>query len=168
MTNFFQSSLKNLITRLSLFALLLLTANFSSPVAAQTKTGLGGNWEWTSRQDKQHQQTAFFLSIKQRGDRVSGTIGFALLVDGENDGSGSSQTPFIGTVKGDTVTIEFDPEDVSGDDAVNIRYKRPKGRAPSVATLRLNNGKLEWTLVKGKLSDSPDEIPRQLTMRRTK
>lgn len=167
MANFLEPNRKNLMTSLSLLALLVLASNFSTPVAAQTKTGLGGNWEWTSPPDKKHEQTAFFLSLKQRGNRVSGTIGFALLVDGENDGSGSSQTPFIGTVKGDTLTIEFDPNDVSGDDAENLRYKRPKGREPSVATLRLKNGKLEWTLVKGKLGDSPGEIPRQLTMRRT-
>lgn len=168
MSRFYAQTRRHAITLLSLLALALSLSHFPMPVAAQRKTGLSGNWEWTSPTDKEHQQTAFFLSIKQRGNKVSGTLGFALLVDGENDGSGSSQTPFIGTVNSDEVTIEFDPDDVSSEDAVNPVYKRPKGKSPSIATLRLKNGKLEWTQVKGKLGDSPGEIPRQLTMRRSK
>jgi hypothetical protein len=159
---------KNVAAFFSLLALVLFLSSFSSPVAAQTKTGLSGNWEWTSRPDKEHQQTAFFLYLKQRGNKVSGTLGFALLVDGENDGSGSSQIPFIGTVTGDVVTIEFDPDNVAAEDATNLRYKRPKGKSPSTATLSLKNGRLEWTQLKGKMGDSPGEIPRQLTLRRSK
>jgi hypothetical protein len=167
MTMLLKPARKSVAVFFSLLALVLCLSSFSSPVAAQAKTGLSGNWEWTSRPDKEHHQTAFFLDLKQRGNKVSGTLGFALLVDGENDGSGSSQIPYIGTVTGDVVTIEFDPDNVVAEDATNVRYKRPKGKAPSTATLRLKNGKLEWTQVKGKMGDSPGEIPRQLTMRRT-
>ena len=105
------------------------------------------------------------MDIKQRGNKVSGRYTFAVLVDGENDGADSSFVPFIGTVSGDTILIEFNPNDIHGIEEVeaNVRYKRPK--SPSTATLKLANGKLVWTLTKGKIDL---EVPRQLTLSRLK
>ena len=122
-----------------------------------------GNWK--SRPDKNKEQSVFWVDIKQRGNKVSGRYTFAQLVDGENDGADSSFVPFIGTVNGDTISIEFNPNDIHGIEEVeaNVRYKRPK--SPSMATLKLANGKLVWTLTKGKIDL---DVPRQLTLSRLK
>ena len=143
--------------------LLLCVLAFTVPVIAQK--GAGGSWEWKSRPDKNKEQSVFWMDIKQRGNKVSGRYTFAQLVDGENDGSDSSFVPFIGTVSGDTISIEFNPNDIHGIEEVekNVRYKRPK--SPSLATLKLANGKLVWTLTKGKLDL---DVPRQLTLSRLK
>lgn len=128
--------------------------------------GAAGNWEWKSRPNENKEQTVFWVDVKLAGNKASGRYTFAQLVDGENDGSDSSFVPFIGTVNGDTILIEFDPNDIHGIEEVekNVRYKRPK--SPSLAILKLTNGKLEWTLTKGKLDAGDLGVPRQLTLSR--
>lgn len=149
-----------------IFVLLICLA--FSALAANAQTGVGGNWEWKSRANKNKEQTVFWVDIERKGNRVSGRYSFAGLVDGENDGADSSFVPFVGTIKGDTVSIEFDPNDIHGIEEVEnkVRYKKPK--SPSTATLQLKNGKLEWTLTKGKLDSGDLGVPRKLTLSRLK
>ena len=144
---------------------ILLVCIMAFTVPIFTQKGAGGSWEWKSRPDKNKEQSVFWVDIKQRGNKVSGRYTFAQLVDGENDGADSSFVPFIGTVNGDTISIEFNPNDIHGIEEVeaNVRYKRPK--SPSMATLKLANGKLVWTLTKGKIDL---DVPRQLTLSRLK
>jgi hypothetical protein len=136
---------------------------FTLPVFAQNAAS--GSWEWKSRPNKKKEQSVFWVDIKQRGNKVSGRYTFAELVDGENDGADSSFVPFIGTINGDTISIEFNPNDIHGIEEVeaNVRYKKP--RSPSLATLKLANGKLIWTLTKGKLDL---DVPNQITLSRLK
>lgn len=154
---------QNLILTACLFVL-------CSAISVTAQKGLSGNWEWKGPMNKNREQTAVWVTIEQRGNKVSGNYSFAQLVDGENDGSDSSFVPFAGTVTGDTMTIEFDPADIHGieEAEANVRYKRPKGRQPSVATLRLKNGRLEWTLTKGTLDAGDLSVPRQMTLSRLK
>jgi len=118
-------------------------------VAGQSATNLNGTWMWTSRPNKKHESTQFSLDIKQRAGKVSGQMWFGMVVDGENDGSDSSSIPFVGTLTGNRVTIEFDPNDIHSIDEENVRYKRP--RSPAIAFLDLKNGKLVWTESRGVL-----------------
>src|SRR5438132_6539880 len=120
--------------------LLVCVIAFTVPVIAQK--GAGGSWEWKSRPNKNKEQSVFWMDIKQRGNKVSGRYTLAQLVDGENDGADSTFVPFIGTVSGDTILIEFDPNNIHGieDVEANVHYKRPK--SPSTVTLKLANGKL--------------------------
>ena len=136
---------------------------FTLPVFAQKAAN--GTWEWKSRPNRKKEQSVFWVDIKQRGNKVSGRYTFAELVDGENDGADSSFVPFIGTISGDTISIEFNPNDIHGVEEVeaNVRYKRPG--SPSLATLKLANGKLIWTLTKGKLDL---DVPHQITLSRLK
>jgi hypothetical protein len=120
-----------------------------SGVACQSSRNLTGTWVWQSRPNKKHESTLFSLDIKQKGNKVSGQMWFGMLVDGENDGSDSSSIPFIGTISGNRVTIEFDPNDIHSIEDENVRYKRP--RSPAVAYLDWKNGKLQWTESKGVL-----------------
>ena len=140
----------------------LLVLCSAIPVLAQK--GLSGGWEWTSRPNKNKEQVYFSVDIKQKGSAVTGRYWFNLLTNGEGDDA--SFVPFVGTIKGDTVTIEFDPSDIHGIDEENVRYKKPK--SPATATLRLVNGKLEWTLVKGKVEAGDLSVPKQMTLTRAK
>lgn len=132
--------------------------------AAQAKKGFAGSWEWKSRPNGRKEQAAFWVYVRQRGNRVSGTLSFAMLVDGENDGSDSSSLPFVGTVSGETASIEFDPNDFHGIEEENPRYVRP--RSPSTATLRLKAGKLEWTQTKGPLDTLGLGVPKTFLLSR--
>jgi hypothetical protein len=134
-----------------LFGSLMLSTFLLIDVVGQSATNLNGTWIWTSRPNKKHEQTQFSLDIKQRAGKVSGQIWFGMLVDGENDGADSSSIPFVGTIKGTRVTIEFDPTDIHSIDDEHVRYKRP--RSPSTAFLDLKNGKLVWTQSNGALDD---------------
>ena len=93
---------------------------------------------------------------------MSGTLSFAMLVDGENDGSDSSSIPFVGTVSGETASIEFDPHDFHSIEDENPKYVRPN--SPSAATLRLKGGKLEWTQTKGPLDTLGLGVPKTLLL----
>lgn len=143
----------------------LLNANSN---IAQMKKGASGSWEWTSRPNKNKEQSYFSVDLEQRNNTVRGRLWFGMLVEGENDGADSSFIPFIGTVIGDVITIEFDPADVHTIEEENVRYRKPKGKSPSTATLSLKSDKLEWALMKGKLADFMAGVPRQFTMRRVK
>jgi len=142
--------------------LMLLAVFLSSQQAAAQSKSFNGNWEWKSRANAQKEQSVFWVDIKQKGDRVTGQYSFAMLVDGENDGSDSSYVLFVGTAKGDTLTVEFDPNDIHGIYEEHARYKRP--RSPSTATMRVRNGKLQWTLVKGKADAGDLDFPKQMTL----
>jgi hypothetical protein len=143
---------------------LLLVAAFVIPAAAQK--GFGGNWEWKSRANKNKEQSVVWVTIRQKGNRVSGNYAFALPVDGENDGSDSSFVPFTGTISGDTLTIEFNPDDIHGieENKDTVRYKKIK--SPATATLRLKNGRLEWVQNRGKIDAGDLSIPRQMSLNR--
>src|SRR5881392_3331689 len=93
---------------------MLLTLFLSSQQTAAQSKAFNGNWEWKSRANAQKEQSVFWVDIKQKGDRVTGQYAFGMLVDGENDGSDSSYVLFVGSVKGDVLTIEFDPNDIHG------------------------------------------------------
>ena len=134
----------------------------SIPAAAQK--GLSGTWEWTSRPNKNKEQVYFSVDIKQKAGTVSGRYWFNLITGGEGDDA--SFVPFVGTIKGNTVTIEFDPEDIRSIDDENTRYKKP--RTPATATLRMRNGKLEWLVTKGKVYAGDLNVPRQMILSRTK
>src|SRR5436190_10667179 len=142
--------------------LMLLAVFLSSQQAAAQSKSFNGNWEWKSRANAQKEQSVFWVDIKQKGDRVTGQYSFAMLVDGENDGSDSSFVLFVGTVKGDTLTVEFDPNDIHGIYEEHARYKRP--RSPSTATMKIRDGKLQWTLVKGKADAGDLDFPKQMTL----
>lgn len=152
------------LQRLTLVAAALALC-LAAPAPAQTVRGLSGTWEWKGRPDANRLQSVFTVNIRQRGNKVSGQF-FVSVFNAEADEVESEAvvTPFAGTVSGDLVTIEFDPRAEYGLGEGNPVYRRPKGRAPSLATLRLKAGSLEWSLTRGdKLAE---DIPRQLTMRR--
>ena len=134
---------------LALPVITLMSLFLADHVAAQSATNRTGNWMWQSRPNKKHESTMFSLDIKQKAGKVSGQMWFGMLVDGENDGSDSSSIPFIGTISGNRVTIEFDPNDIHSIDEENVRYKR--ARSPATAFLDLKNGKLVWTESRGVL-----------------
>lgn len=136
--------------------------------AAVAGSGFSGNWIWTGPANGKKEQTAFFLYVKQNGSRITGNYGINVLVDGEADGD-SNLVPLIGTVKGGVLTIEFDPQAEYTLADENVRYQKPKGRAPSIATLRLVNGTLQWTLTKGpNVADKSMGIPPRFTLRRNR
>jgi hypothetical protein len=139
---------------------------FPVPASGQSGNAFNGSWEWKSQPNRQKEQSAFWVTIKQKGNRVTGDYAFAGLVDGENDGADSSSVLFVGTVKGNILTIEFDPTDIHGIDEMHPRYKRP--RVPAVATLQIKNGKLQWSLTKGKMDSGDLGVPQQLTLSRSR
>jgi hypothetical protein len=146
--------------KVNLLMLILLLAGLVFPTAAQKS--FGGNWEWKSPANKNKEQSVVWVTIKQNGSKVTGNYAFAQLIDGENDGADSSFVPFIGTITGDMLIIEFNPDDIHGieEDQDSVRYKKIK--SPATATLRLKNGKLEWIQTKGKLDAGDLIIPRQM------
>lgn len=145
-----------------IFILFIAAFVLSMPVLAQK--GISGSWEWTSRPNKNKEQVYFSVDVKQKNGSVSGRYWFNQLIDGE--GSDASFVLFVGTIKGDTAVIEFNPEDIHGIDEENVRYKKPK--TPATATLKLAGGKLEWTLGKGKIDAGDLIIPKQMTLKRAK
>ena len=147
--------------------MLLICLIFSSLTTAAQK-GAAGNWEWKSRANKNKEQTVFWVDIEQKGNRVVGRYTFAGLVDGENDGADSSFVPFIGIVKGDTISIEFNPNDIHGIEEVENKVRYKKSKSPGRVDLKLKNGKLEWTLIKGTLETGDLGVPGKLTLSRLK
>jgi len=135
---------------------------FSAPIFAQK--GISGNWEWKSPMDKEKRQDCISITLKPRAGKVSGTIFYNELENGDTESDGGI-TAFIGTVTGDTVTIEYDPQAQEPGYTENVKYKRPKGGSPATATLKLAGGKLVWTQTKGSFGEG---IPKQFTMNRVK
>ena len=150
-------------------SLLIIAWVFSSGAAAQANTNIKGSWLWESRPDKSGSRTVVGFGFAQTGNRVSGS--YSVSSTGgpdDDDGAGAGSIPFIGTINGNTINIEYDPEDVHTDFETKFRYHRPKGKAPATATLTLQNGKLELRQTSGDLADKSMNVPRQFTMRRDK
>ena len=147
--------------------IIICSALFMTVLTTQVvaQKGFSGNWTWRSAPNKKKEQTAIWVDIKLKGNKATGSIWFNQLVGGEPDGSDASFVPFAGTISGNTLTIEFDPRDIHSIDEENIRYKKPKGK-PSIAVLRLKNGKVEWTQTQGNF-DVGLMIPKQMMLRRT-
>ena len=147
---------------------ILLTLAVTMLISATTigfgQASLKGNWEWRSPMDKDKRQTIFGINLIPKDGKVSGTYFFNDLQDGETESDGAV-AGFIGTVKGNTVAIEFDPEAGDPGYTEHVRYKKPKGRLPSTATLTLKNGKIEWVQTRGRLSD---DMPKKFVMTRSK
>jgi hypothetical protein len=133
-------------------------------ISTFAQTSLKGNWEWRSPMDKDKRQTIFGINIIPKGGKVSGTYFFNELQDGETESDGAV-AGFIGTVVGNTMKIEFDPEAGEPGYTENVRYKKPKGRLPSNATLTLKNGKIQWLQTRGRLAE---DMPKTFTLTRSK
>jgi len=114
--------------------------------------------------DKDKRQTYFSITIKPRNGKVAGTYFFNDLENGETESDGAV-AGYMGTVSGNSVMIEFDPEAGDPGYTENVRYKKPKGKLPATATLTLVGGKLEWVQTRGKLGE---DIPNKITLRRVK
>lgn len=142
-----------------IFISIFLTA-LVLPLPAAAQRGVSGTWEWRSRPNSNKEQVYFSVEIKQRAGAVAWRYWFNLITDDEGDDA--SFVPFIGTVTGDIVTIEFDPQDTRGIDDRDPRYRKP--RSPATAALRLRNGKLEWAMTKGRVSAGDLSAPRRMTM----
>jgi hypothetical protein len=141
-----RQTLPLLLSFVMLFALCCL---IPADAAAQSTPNVNGTWVWRSPPNKKRESTLFSLDIKQKAAKVSGQMWFGMMVEGENDGSDSSSIPFVGTVRGNRVTIEFDPNDIHSIEEEHVSYKRP--RSPAIAFLDLKKGKLVWTESKGVL-----------------
>jgi len=145
-----------------IFILMFCLLCLALPAAAQK--GVNGTWEWKGTPDKNRSQNVVWLDIKQTGSKVKGGITiWAVNPDEGEEGADSPLTPFIGTVVGKVITIEFDAEDVSPLDGTPVKYVRRKGGAPNTATLRLVGGKLEFTQTKGSMGEG---YPRKFTLSR--
>ncbi|MBA2339988.1 MAG: hypothetical protein H0V88_06310 [Pyrinomonadaceae bacterium] len=129
---------------------------------------ISGRWQWAEAARRDQQQNGFSLNIIQQGNRVRGVYSLLTWLNGEPQVEDGNQTPFIGTVKGNVITITFDPDDIYPGYEQNVRYKNPaNGRRPSTATLIVTGGKLHLTLTNGKWPEGA-RLPRQFIMRRTK
>lgn len=152
---------KILILAFSIFCLTLLA------MPAMAQKGLSGGWTWEGKPDKKKWRDVVWLDVKQTGNKVKGGISISAYSTEESDGSDSPVTPFIGTVNGNTVTIEFDAEDTSPVDGSPLpKYVRRKGGAPNTATLKLTGGgKLEFRQTKGSMGKG---YPRTFVMTKNK
>jgi len=149
--------------KLTLFTFAAVVVIFASaPGFAQTS--LKGNWEWRSPMDKEKRQTLFAITIDPKNGKVAGTYFFNELQDGETESDGAV-AGYIGTIVGNTIKIEFDSQAGDPGYTEHVRYKRPKGRLPSTATLTLKNGKLEWVQTHGILDK---EMPKNFTLVRSR
>jgi hypothetical protein len=137
---------------------------FGAVSIGYAQAGLSGNWEWRSPMDKDKRQTIFGINVIVKKGKVSGTYFFNDLQNGETESDGAV-AGFIGTVKGNVMTVEFDPQAGDPGYTENVRYRRPKGRLPSLATVTLKNGKLEWVQTRGELGQ---DMPKTLTLKRSK
>src|SRR4051794_5561239 len=86
--------------------LVVLASAFAMPAFAQSS--LKGNWGWTSKMDKQKRQTYFSIDIKPKNGKVAGTYFFNELENGDTESDGAV-AGYIGTVQGNVIMIEFDP-----------------------------------------------------------
>ncbi len=136
------------------------------PSMAQTKSKVNGGWYWEGRPDKTGSRSVVGLTIKQTGNRVSGSYYVSSTGGPEDDTTDAASIPFSGTISGDTINIEFDPEDLHTIDETNFRYHKPKGKKANTASLTLKDGKLEVKQLEGWLADKSMNIPRIFTMKR--
>jgi hypothetical protein len=148
---------------LSMFGILFLVL-FAIPAAAQKS--FNGTWSWEGKPDKKNWRDTVWIDIKQTGNKVKGGITISAYNPDEEDGSDSPITPFIGTVSGNVITLEFDANDTSPIDGSPMpKYVRRKGGAPNLATLKLVGGKLEFTQTKGSIGKS---YPRTIVLKKNK
>ena len=111
---------------------------------------LNGTWSWEGKPDKKKLRDTVWIDIEQTGNTVKGGISISAYSPDEEDGSDSPITPFIGTVNGGVITIEFDAQDTSPINGDPLpKYVRRRGGAPNTATLKIVGGKLEFTQTKG-------------------
>ena len=118
---------KSLVPFAALLRSLLIIAAvicvFWSAVSAQIKINFNTSWSWESRPDKSGSRTVVGFSFSQKGNRISGS--YSVSSTGgpdDDDGAGAGSIPFIGTINGDTINIEYNPEDVHTDFETNFRY----------------------------------------------
>ena len=136
----------------------------SASASGFAQTSLKGTWEWRSPMDKEKRQTYFSITLNPKNGKVAGTYFFNELENGDTESDGAV-AGYIGTVVGNTVKIEFDPQAGDPGYTEHVRYKRPNGRLPSTATLTLKNGKLQWVQTHGILDK---EMPKTFTLVRSK
>jgi len=128
------------------------------------QNSLKGSWEWKSPMDKEKRQTIFGIGLTPKNGKVAGTYFLNELQNGETESDGAV-AGFIGTVTGNIVKIEFDPNAADPGYTENVRYKRPKGRLPSTATLTLRNGRIEWVQTRGSLGEG---MPKRFVLTRSR
>ena len=147
-----------------IFVLLICALALAAPVMAQRS--VSGTWSWEGKPDKNKAQNTVWMDIKQTANRVKGVLSISFYDPNGEDGSDAPIVPFIGTIKGDVITIEFDADDTSPlDGSPYPKYVRRRGGAPNTATLRLVGGKMEFTQTKGSIGQ---DYPRAFSLSRNK
>jgi len=120
------------------------------PVCSQSVHSISGNWSWKEQARRNKPQVQFTLTIRRKGDAVSGVYSVNEFINGQWQGEDGNQTPFRGGVKGDVVQIEFDPQATVPGYQENVTYSDPsEGRKPSTAMLSLSGRTLVWRLNRG-------------------
>lgn len=115
------------------------TTNTSNPTVDFT-----GFWETAKLNTGGGGWTQIWLEIEQKGDQISGiySVGYSI-GDEPQEGDDGNQNPFIGTVKGNTATIKFDPENISPGYLENVKYQDPAdGKSPASATFTMSGESL--------------------------
>jgi formylglycine-generating enzyme required for sulfatase activity len=109
-----------------------LSVNFSGCWETEKLNAGGGGW------------TQIWLEIKQKDDQISGVYSVGYFIGDEpQEGDDGNQNPFIGTVKGNTATIKFDPENFSPGYLENVKYQDPAdGKSPASATFTMSGESL--------------------------
>ncbi len=146
---------------------LCLLFTISTLAFSQTSARINGWWQWQEQARRDREQNGFSLDIIQQGKRVHGVYSLLTWMNGEPQIEDGNQTPFIGTVKGNVITIKFDPDNIHPGYEQNVRYKNPANGRPSTATLVMTGGKLQLALTSGKWPENA-RLPRQFTLRRTR
>ena len=159
--------------RLPIFTLLVILVLFTESAATLSvalprqaqpprTAGMAGWWEWKGAWNRRHARRTFYVRLTRDGDSVQGTysvidwLGDTPLVEDGN------QTPFRGSVRKNTATIEFDPTAVYPGYKDNVSYSPPSdGRQPSRATLTLGRGSLVWRVTS---VTAIEGVPRRMKM----
>lgn len=132
----------------------------------QSLRSVGGRWIWKEPARKNKSQVQFTLTVHRKGNVVSGVYSVDEFINGRWQGEDGNQTPFHGSVKDDTIQIEFDPLATVPGYQENVVYAAPSdGRKASTAVLTLRGQTLLW-----RLSGTPgiDGVPTQFSLRREK
>lgn len=140
-------------------ALLLVIAG---TLQAQAITG---RWEWHEVAVKDQPQTRFSLMITRKANIVHGVYSVDEFINGDWQGEDGNQTPFLGVVKNNNITLQFDPLATVPGYQQNVNYKAPNdGRQPSIARLVLSGRTLRWRIISG---GGIEGLPNKLALRRT-
>ncbi len=142
--------------------------NVNKPVISDdsknTAAKFGGNWDSEKLNPKGEEHTEFSLFITQVGDKIEGTYSVINFVAGEPQIEDGNQTPFVGTVKGNTAEIKFDPENtVPGYEEKVIYVDPPNGKKPATATITISGEKLTWKTTSGAISG---DVPKEIKLKR--